>query len=464
MSLTSRRGHAQLVSENRRLSIAVVGAGITGLAAAWLLSRRHDVTLFESDAKLGGHANTVRADMEGTPVDVDTGFIVYNEQNYPNLTALFDLLAVKTCPSDMSFAVSLGEGRLEYSSNDLLSFLGNGRNLLSRRFWLMTLDLVRFYRQAEREIGWLKEAEHLTLGDYLDSNGYSHAFQFDHLLPEAAAIWSSSVKHMREYPACAFVRFFENHGLLKLRGRPRWRTVAGGSQSYVAALRQAMDARILSGNPVRSVRPMQNGVVVKTADGKARRFDKALIATHSDQALAMIENPDRELRAVLAAIPYRRNRAVLHTDSTLMPRRRGTWASWNYVGHGAASAGCAVTYWMNRLQGLETPKPLFVTLNPEREPDPASVLWEADYDHPVFSPQTIAAQRKLWPMQGKGNVWFAGAWLGAGFHEDGLQAGLAAAEQMGGVRRPWIVPSEMCRLQLPAEPAAMPSTELPAVA
>jgi uncharacterized protein len=452
MRKSSTRNEARSAKPDRHLDIAVVGAGIGGLSAAWLLSRRHRVTLYESEHRLGGHANTVRLGTGGGSIDVDTGFIVYNEQNYPNLTALFAHLGVPTRQSDMSFAVSLGEGRMEYSSNDLLSFLGNGRNVFSRRFWQMSLDLIRFYRQAGREIEWLKQAEHLTLGDYLDSNGYSHAFQFDHLLPEAAAIWSSSVKHMRDYPACAFVRFFDNHGLLRLRNRPRWRTVAGGSRSYVAAIRDAMQADVRSSSPVRIVRPVANGVEIVDGSGPARRFDKVLIATHSDQALAMIDSPDAERRDLLSAISYRRNRAVLHSDSALMPRRRRTWASWNYVGHGAASEGCAVTYWMNRLQGLETPMPLFVTLNPEREPDPAAVLWQGDYDHPVFTPQALSAQRQIWSLQGQGNIWLAGAWLGAGFHEDGLQAGLAAAEDMGGVRRPWIVPDESGRLHLPADP------------
>lgn len=464
MTVSSARGKPQLDIPFKPLSVAVIGSGISGLAAAWLLSRDHRVTLYESDSRLGGHANTVDVMMDGIPVSVDTGFIVYNEQNYPNLTAMFAHLGVETRQSDMSFAVSLGEGQMEYSSNDLLSFLGNGRNLLNPRFWQMTMDLVRFYRQAGREIEWLKEAEHLTLGDYLDNNGYSHAFQFDHLLPEAAAIWSSSVKHMRDYPACAFVRFFDNHGLLKLRNRPRWRTVTGGSRNYVATLRDAFDGEVRLASPVASVRSLADGVEVATKGGDVTRHDRVLIASHSDQALDMLANPDPEVRSVLSAIGYRSNRAVLHTDTTLMPRRRRTWASWNYVGHGGASEGCAVTYWMNRLQGLETPRPLLVTLNPDREPDPASVLWDSTYDHPMFTPAALAAQRRLWPLQGRGNIWFAGAWLGSGFHEDGLQAGLAAAEQIGGLRRPWIVPNESGRLHLPRELPAGTYPELAQVA
>ena len=271
---------------------------------------------------------------------------------------------------------------------------------------------------------------------------------------------------MREYPACAFVRFFDNHGLLNLRGRPRWRTVAGGSRSYVSAIRRAMDVEVLSGSPVERVIALPGGAGVKVADagGTMRRFDKVLIATHSDQALALLDEPDEQLRTLLAAIPYRSNRAVLHNDSALMPRRRRTWASWNCVGHGAASEGCAVTYWMNRLQDLETPEPLFVTLNPEREPDPSSVLWQGEYDHPVFTPAALASQRKIWSLQGRDNVWFAGAWLGSGFHEDGLQAGLAAAEAMGGARRPWQVPDESGRLHIPEDSLPAAATELAAVA
>jgi len=430
--------------QSRPLAIAVIGAGITGLSAAWLLSQaRHQVTLYEKDARLGGHANSV--ELPGQSLRVDTGFIVYNEANYPNFTALMAELGVATQEADMSFAASLQGGRIEYASNDLAAFLGGGRNLFSVRFWSMALDIVRFYKSAKADIA--RGGEGRTLGAYLDARGYGEAFQCDHILPMAAAIWSSSLTDMRAYPLEAFVRFFSNHGLLRLANQPAWRTIAGGSRMYVDALRDRLQAEIVTGRAICRVTPLIGGVEVRDARGEARMFDRVLIASHSDQALAMLANPDAEQRRILSAVPYRTNRAVLHTDASFMPRRRGTWASWNYVGE-SAQEGCAITYWMNRLQSLRTPAPLFVTLNPTREPE--GVLWDGAYEHPCFSVDALRAQRDIWSIQGRGGVWFAGAWLGAGFHEDGLQAGLAAAEAMGGARRPWSVAAESSRLALPS--------------
>lgn len=432
--------------------IAVVGAGISGLSAAWLLSKRHEVTLFEGESRLGGHSNTVLA--AGVPVD--TGFIVYNEATYPNLTALFATLNVPTRATDMSFAVSLDGGRLEYAGTDLRGLFVQPRNLVSPRFGSMLMDLLRFYRNAPRDLptmGWQ------SLDAYLDANGYGAAFRHDHLYPMAAAIWSTPSADVGQYPAAAFVRFCANHGLLQITGRPVWRTVAGGSRNYVARLREDYLGRVVAGHAIRSVRRTADGVAVVDDEGAEQRFDQVLIATHADQALAMLDQPTDAEARLLGAFRYSRNDAVLHADARLMPRRRGAWAAWNYLADRRADTGLCVTYWMNRLQHIPEHQPLFVTLNPTTEPDPATVAYRTTYEHPLFDADAMAAQQRLWTLQGEGGVWFAGAYFGAGFHEDGLQAGLAAAEALGGVRRPWDVADESGRIVLPLHQLAPPLWE-----
>ncbi len=416
-----------------RRRIAVIGAGITGLSAAWLLRDVAAPVLFEVDSRAGGHADTQEITLDGRTLAVDTGFIVYNERNYPNLTGLFDTLGVQTRRSDMSFGVSVGNGRLEYASGELLQVFAQRRNVLRPRFWSMLRDITRFYREAP---ALLAERSTETLGAYLDRNRYGRAFAEDHLLPMGAAIWSASVQGMRAFPARHFVRFFHNHGLLSLSNRPAWRTVCGGARQHVARLaRDLPELRLSSG--VRGVVRDGTGVILHLHDGQSERFDQAILACHADQALALLAAPSAAERAVLGAISCQDNLAVLHTDAALMPRRRGAWSAWNYLSdeNDHARAVC-VTYWMNRLQGLHTRFPLLVTLNPLRAPDPRHVLLTRRYRHPQFDVAAMVAQDRLADIQGAGGVWFAGAWTGWGFHEDAITSAVQVATALGATA-PW---------------------------
>ncbi len=429
--------------------IAVIGAGITGLSAAWLLGQAHDVVLIEAEPRLGGHANTVLVPGDGggeTPVD--TGFIVYNERTYPNFVALLDHLGVATQPTEMSFAVSLDAGRLEYSGTGLAGLFAQPGNLANPRFWAMLRGLVRFYRDATRDAR-AGSAAAMTLGEYLAAGGYGAAFRDDHLLPMAAAIWSAPCSEILSYPARAFLRFHHNHGLLQLTDRPLWRTVTGGSAVYVERLRSRFRGCVRLGTPVRQVRRSPNEVLV-AGDGWSERFDQVVFATHADRTLALLADPDPLEASALGAFRYSRNRAVLHGDEALMPRRRRAWASWNHLGERARpDAACAVTYWMNLLQDLPRQRPFFVTLNPPETLRAETILREEVYEHPIFDRAALAAQEHLWTLQGARRSWFCGAYFGSGFHEDGLQSGLAVAEALGDVRRPWNVANESGRIPLP---------------
>ncbi|HXQ50771.1 MAG TPA: FAD-dependent oxidoreductase [Stellaceae bacterium] len=439
-----------MISSSSPLAVAVVGSGIAGLSASWLLQRRHSVTLYEKAAKLGGHCNTVDVPSpDGNRLAVDTGFIVYNTTNYPNLVALFQHLGVATHPSDMSFAVSLDEGGLEYAGTDLRGLFAQPSNLLRPRFWAMLRDLVRFYRAAP---GLLRRADGdaMSIGRYLDEGGYSRAFIDDHLLPMGAAIWSSTAADMRQYPAASFIRFFESHGLLRLARRPEWRTVTGGSRRYVERIAEPLAGHVRLACPVRSIRRQPDGVLVEERGGRLTRFDHVVLATHADEALALLADPSPAESALLGAFRYARNVAVLHSDPRLMPRRRRAWASWNYIGR--SDGELCVSYWMNLLQGLDRARDFFVTINPVRPPRETLVHASFRYEHPGYDAAAVAAQQRLWTLQGVRRTWFCGAYFGAGFHEDGLQSGLAAAEALGGVRRPWSVANESGRIVLAPEP------------
>jgi predicted NAD/FAD-binding protein len=368
--------------------------------------------------------------------------------------ALFDALNVATDATEMSFAVSLDDGALEYGGSTLGSLFAQKRNLFRPRFWSMLRDVRRFYRDAPAALSSI-DAVASSLGDYLVAQRFGAAFRDDHLLPMAAAIWSAPMRTMLDYPAAAFIRFHENHGLLKIAGRPAWRTVRGGSKHYVERLAQSFAGRVRLNAAVALVKRDANAVWIMDGSGQIDRFDHAIIATHADQALAVLFDPSPQERRLLSAFRYSRNRAVLHGDARLMPRRRGVWSSWNYVSAGRAEEGAAptITYWMNNLQKLGPAQPLFVTLNPQSEPKPETVFKTERYDHPIFDGGAMAAQRELWTLQGSNRTWFCGSYFGAGFHEDGLQAGLAVAEQLGAVRRPWQVENESGRICVAAPPA-----------
>jgi len=417
----------------RRSKIAVIGAGVSGLGAAWALRDVHDVTLFEKRDRLGGHANTVTIDYDGQAIDVDTGFIVFNTLNYPNLTALFEHLGVAHFGSDMSFGFSLDKS-LEWSSNGLSGLLADPLNLARPTFLRMVRDILRFNDRAQKDLA-SGALFGLSLGQYLDQLSMSAQFRHNYLLPMGAAIWSSTEAEMEAYPAEAFVRFFNNHRLMHA-SRPKWGTVKGGSRVYVQKIRADLEAAGAAFGPsVETIRRLPDGVIVTDAEGQDHRFDEVILACHSDQALKMLADPDPEERDMLAAIPYAPNEAVLHRDETLVPRRRNARAAWSYLRE-AGHPGAAVTYDMNRLQNIPADKPLFVTLNPARQPDPALTFGRYQYDHPQFTAPGMAAQRIFNRIQGVRRTWFAGAWLGYGFHEDGLRAGLRAALRLGG-QIPW---------------------------
>lgn len=435
-------------SLNKRLKIAVIGSGVSGLSASWLLSRAHDVTLLEQGDYAGGHSNTVDAPGPDGSIAVDTGFIVYNEPAYPNLTNLFRHLGVDTKPTEMTFAVSIAGGALEYAGNDIFTLFAQKKNIFSRRFWSMLFDIRRFYAEAP---GHIEKMEGLTLGDYLDLHGYGASFREDHLYPMAAAIWSLPARQVADYPAKAFTRFCENHGLLKIAGRPLWRTVVGGSREYVKKLVAPVQERLLLTAPVQRVTRAPDSVLVEWRDG-AQRFDHVVIATHADQALRLLADPSADEQRLLSCFRYSRNETILHGDPALMPKLRSIWSSWNYLAAGP-EAPLSVTYWMNRLQGLPLSTPLFVTLNASAPPHEDLIYRRFNYEHPIFDLAAMDAQRTLWSLQGVRRTWFCGSYFGSGFHEDGLQAGLAVAEQLGGVRRPWSVENESGRIHIHPAPA-----------
>jgi hypothetical protein len=432
------------------MRVAVIGTGIAGNAAAWALSKRYPVTVYDRELRPGGHSHTVTIDYDGSPVAVDIGFIVYNELNYPDLTELFAHLDVETVESCMSFAVTADGGRFEWKGGgDTWAETARGlfaqpKNLFSPSYLRMLRDILTFNEQSikDRDAGLL---EGKSLGEYFAWRKFAPRLLTDYLAPMGAAIWSAPASEMMDFPAENFIAFFSNHRLLQY-DRPVWRTVRGGSKTYVEKLMAAFGDHLRLGCAVTSIERTAQGVVVHDSHGRAESYDHVVVAAHSDQALAMLADPSNGETAILGDIGYSPNVVYLHRDTRLMPKRRNAWASWNFLRwtrEGTTLNDVAVTYWMNRLQGIADDKPLFVSLNPPFAPDPALTFGRYMCEHPQYNAKAFAAQKRLGEIQGQRHTWFAGAWTGYGFHEDGLRSGLAVAEALGATV-PWRAqPSEL---------------------
>ena len=406
----------------KRLRIAIIGSGISGLGAAWLLDPHHDTTLFEKEPNAGGHARTVRAG----GVDVDTGFIVCNRRTYPLFIQLMEKLCVPLGRSDMSFSASFEGGGYEYGTFSTRAMFAQPMCLMDAGHWRLIRDILRFFRHAPS-----RHAHEGSIGDLIHEMRLGTEFRDRFLLPISGAIWSTPTAEMMQFPASTFVRFFDNHGLLSVRGQPQWLTMKGGSQTYVNRILEQVSSDVRLSCPVYSVRRGTDFILIASPRGE-ERFDRVVFATHAPQALAMLQDADKDETAILGALRTQANRMVLHSDLRLMPRRRAVWASWNYVTQGTTPTTdqpISLSYWMNRLQNLETPRPLIVTLNPEFEP--MHVHDEASFAHPQFDAAAIAAQARLGEIQGRGGIHYAGAWTRYGFHEDGLLSALRVAQSMG---------------------------------
>lgn len=414
--------------------IAVIGTGIAGLSSAYLLHPHHEVTVYEKDRRLGGHSRTLTVQHGDRIIPVDTGFIVFNERNYPNLTALFARLGVATKDSDMTFALSVRDGWFEWGAKDLNAIFGQRRNLMRPWFFQLFREVLRFNDQVVSAVATEPE---ITLAQLIDRMGLSNEFKRFYLLPMAGAIWSAPPSQMLEFPAHMFVRFFANHGLLSFKGQPQWRTVDGGSQRYVERLSQRVRDRVRLGCGAVEVTRSDDGVSVRDQTGDVSRYDEVVFACHADEALAVLGDASSEERNALGAVSYSRNVAVLHKDPMFMPRRKRCWASWNYHSDGAGDEpAISLTYWMNKLQTIDEAYPLFLTLNPA-QPVPAENVFDTHvFHHPIFDSAAVAAQGKLRALQGTQQTWFCGAHMRNGFHEDGLASAIEVTTALGSPA-PW---------------------------
>lgn len=411
------------------MKVAVVGAGIAGLTAAWYLASRHDaeVTVFEANDYIGGHTDTHRLDILGKTWAVDSGFIVFNRQNYPNFCQLLEELGVESEPTEMSFSVHDAASGLEYNATSLNKLFCQRKNLVNPRFYRMLRDLLRFYRQAPALLS--ESGNRQTLGEYLEQHGYSDIFIHDHLLPMACALWSGPGDKLMQMPARFLVAFMANHKMLSLSGRPEWRIVKGGSQQYVKKLLQRFPGKVLTGRPVQSLRRLYNGVSL-TAGDEQWPFDAVVMACHSDQALRLLSDPSRAETEVLGGIEYQHNLMQLHADESVLPKNPAAWASWNVHISKALEQRCTVSYHMNTLQRLNAPVELIVSLNSADRVDANKVFAERQYAHPVFTEKTLQSQQRWSEISGHQHTFYCGAYWGWGFHEDGVNSALQVVEQI----------------------------------
>jgi predicted NAD/FAD-binding protein len=414
------------------MRIAVVGSGISGLAAAWLLNRRHEVHLFERRQRLGGHTHTVFHDADGRRLPLDTGFIVYNETTYPNLTRVFAELGVATRASDMSFSVSCADPDIEFASHGLRGLFAQQSLVFSATYLRLLVDVFRFGRRGRRALASSADPN-ATIAEFLEDGRFSEAFARYYLMPMIAAIWSTGSEQATSYPRDPLLRFLRNHGLLQVTGQPEWRTVVGGSCSYIDPMVRGLSERTHLGSGVSTIARGADEVEIRLENGSVHRFDHVVIAAHADQALKMLADPTPLESDLLGSWSYSANDTWLHTDASLMPRRRAAWASWNYLLPGGDGAGdrVSMSYHLNRLQGLDEDREYLVTLNPEREPAPATVIRRMTYSHPVYTRESVATQSELPKLNGRNRTHFCGAYFGNGFHEDGLNSAIVVAHDLG---------------------------------
>ncbi len=416
------------------MKIAIIGSGISGLGAAYLLnSAGHDITVYEKNHYIGGHSRTMEVEMEGKKIPVDTGFIVFNYRNYPELTGMFKHLDVAVEKSDMSFGASIKNGWFEYGTQKTSAIFTQKRNLLRLQFWKMMRDIFKFNANAKKYIN-----SNITLGECLEELKLGEWFKNYYLLAMGGAIWSTPTNGMLGFPARSFIRFFDNHGLITIKDQPQWYTVTGGSREYVKKLTASFKDKILLSCGAEKVIRENNKVTVIDTNGNKTEFDQVVFACHSDQVMKILQNPTKDEKSIIGAVKYQPNKAVLHCDESFMPKRKGAWASWVYLSENEKDnrPQVCLSYWMNRLQNIKSKKPIIVTLNPSRQPEKSKIFDEHIFEHPVFDEPAIGAQEKVCKIQGLNNTWYCGAYLKYGFHEDGFASGVKVAEKLGATI-PW---------------------------